>query len=466
MPSKNQTKPVDMMLDMMINSEKIPKRLVKVMSRARKRGENIDSTALRKMRGDVMDTHTETELPPPDVSIKTDMPDDDKLDNTVLDIGENIDENIEDHLEQEIEENDDKHDEIISDNENVSHQEQISDNENDENASYQEKISDNGNIEHQEQTSIQDGSDLESVLEPENEKVPFSENENIPAKSHNEFQHSDIDDDLPEASDTDIDKTSFSDKPKNKKKENKGKEDTDSDDDSDDSGDDIQIKNDDDSSDDDYYEDKAKKVGQKLDPKQERRLYRRKSKLLDKFDKLRLSYAKDQETIPDFNENSDYYIMKRSYKRIKTRLHRNASISNNQMYLIFLFIIIEWAFTSYLGMDIKGYAKDQTIKIDQYNRLMIELGEKSYITFGGRLPVEVRIIGIAVFNALIMFMLRKVNISSSDIYTPIPPVRKTEIKPLDDIAKPKENIATPPTNKMRGPTIRYNDNGERIMEMA
>lgn len=448
MPAKeNKTQQADLMLDMMGNTEKIPPRLVKVISRARKRGEAVNSSTIRRITGNMENITKNSPPPTPPKNIQTEqqkdtasIPDDSPPESPIKNGEENI--------------------EIVDSDDENEPTEKMSGDEHEGNVSE----------EHMEDVKISDDEHVGDEYvngehvngEHMDDEKDVSENEDDVSKIYSDGEHekdatniaSDIDTELPDVSEAETKTVTKS------KVEKKGNKDEESSDDSD-SDEEEPVKEDDESSEDDYYEDKAKKVGKKLDPRQERRLYRKKEKLLDKFEKLRLSYAKDQATIPEFNEDSDYYTMKRSYKRIKKRLHRNAAISNNQMYLIFLFIIIEWAFTSYLGMDIKGYAKDQTVKIDQYNKLMIELGEKSYITFGGRLPVEVRIVGIAVFNALIMFMLRKVNITPANIQETfnIKTEKPTTIKPLDEIQPVRENEQK---NRMKGPSIRYSDTGERL----
>jgi hypothetical protein len=58
------------------------------------------------------------------------------------------------------------------------------------------------------------------------------------------------------------------------------------------------------------------------------------------------------------------------------------------------------------GLDFKGFTKYQMAKQEKYDRLLIELGERSYLNFGMNLPVEVRLVGMIFIDAGIFFVAK------------------------------------------------------------
>ena len=54
----------------------------------------------------------------------------------------------------------------------------------------------------------------------------------------------------------------------------------------------------------------------------------------------------------------------------------------------------------------------QISSMDRYDRLLIELGEKNYSTYGSSWPVEIRILLLALFNAALLIGVNMLTASS------------------------------------------------------
>jgi hypothetical protein len=76
------------------------------------------------------------------------------------------------------------------------------------------------------------------------------------------------------------------------------------------------------------------------------------------------------------------------------------------VYLLILFALIELFFVKVLGLDLGGYCLNQLTMMNKYERLLVELGEKSSISIESDWPVEFRICGLAIFNAVIFLVVR------------------------------------------------------------
>ena len=122
-----------------------------------------------------------------------------------------------------------------------------------------------------------------------------------------------------------------------------------------------------------------------------------KRELLFKFDLLRKSYKNAH--IPEFNMFSDYEDMKRSYDSTVKQLSIDTSIDSYKTYLIGGFMLVEFVLGNWFNFDMQGFTQQQITTMNSYDRLLIELGEKSYVDEESQWPVEVRLLGMIVMNA-------------------------------------------------------------------
>ena len=131
-----------------------------------------------------------------------------------------------------------------------------------------------------------------------------------------------------------------------------------------------------------------------------------KRELLFQFELLKKKYQSSTYETPQFTIHSDLDEMKKEYEFAVKRLSIDSSLTSNKKILFLGFYMIEMLFGNYLKLDMNGFAKEQMINISVYDRLLIELGEKSYVPTGSTLPVEVRIIGLIIFQAAVFLILK------------------------------------------------------------
>lgn len=124
-----------------------------------------------------------------------------------------------------------------------------------------------------------------------------------------------------------------------------------------------------------------------------------------KFDILRKKYK--GAVIPEFTEFSDLNNMQKTYDMTVRKLNLDSSVENYKKYLIGGFMLFEFLLGSLLKFDMGGFSQQQMLSINNYETLLIELGEKSYIKGGSQFPVELRLLFMIVINAGLFIIGKK-----------------------------------------------------------
>ena len=89
------------------------------------------------------------------------------------------------------------------------------------------------------------------------------------------------------------------------------------------------------------------------------------------------------------------------------RLSLDSTVENYKKYLIGGFLAVEFMFSTWLKFDMKGFTEQQLLSMNSYERLLIELGEKTYIETESSWPVEARLLSMVVINAVV-FIVSKI----------------------------------------------------------
>jgi hypothetical protein len=131
-----------------------------------------------------------------------------------------------------------------------------------------------------------------------------------------------------------------------------------------------------------------------------------KRELMFKFEMLRKSYP--SATIPIYSVHTDYRVMLNSYEDCVRRLSLDSNVEKYKQYLIYLFTAVEFVLGKFCKFDMSGYAQQQMLTMNSYDKLLIELGEKSYLPEGSKFPVEVRLLFLVIVNTVFFIITKMV----------------------------------------------------------
>jgi hypothetical protein len=105
--------------------------------------------------------------------------------------------------------------------------------------------------------------------------------------------------------------------------------------------------------------------------------------------------------INTYDQNSDPDVMKKDYDRILNQIRVEETASGYKLYLVVFVMLVELFYVKVLKFEkAKGFTKSQVMVLSNYQKLLLELGEKDYTGFGAGWPVEVRIAGLVGINSL------------------------------------------------------------------
>lgn len=106
---------------------------------------------------------------------------------------------------------------------------------------------------------------------------------------------------------------------------------------------------------------------------------------------------------PHYTEHTDLHTLQKIYKDSVKLINLEKNVDSYRVWLMAGFLGIE-LLACKAGLDFKGFSKFQFKKMEKYESMLVELGEKSYSNFAANWPVEIRLLGVIILDACIFYL--------------------------------------------------------------
>jgi hypothetical protein len=123
--------------------------------------------------------------------------------------------------------------------------------------------------------------------------------------------------------------------------------------------------------------------------------------------------------IPFISMANDLVYMETEYKNIFKKQKLQDKTENYKRFMYLAFFGIEYLLGKVFKLQMEGYAAEQISNIENYERLLIELGEKHFMPDAPeKFPVEVRLLGMMVIQTAMFlagqFVFKKISSNTSN----------------------------------------------------
>lgn len=162
---------------------------------------------------------------------------------------------------------------------------------------------------------------------------------------------------------------------------------------------------------------------------------------LDKFAILRRKY-KDFK-MPEISPYSDVNTMKRTYESAVKQLHLDSNVETYKKYLIGGFSLTQFLFTKFLKIDMTGFAEQQILSMNQYEQILVEIGEKSYFKAPSQMAPEFKLVMLIGFNAVFFLISKMIFKASGD----------NILASINKMSEKKETTSQTQKPHMKGPSM-------------
>lgn len=128
------------------------------------------------------------------------------------------------------------------------------------------------------------------------------------------------------------------------------------------------------------------------------------------FSHLKNNYPKYD--YPDFSDTVDLEIMDVVYHKYLDHIIRErniySSVSKYKIYFTVLLLILQVFGQKVLGFNLDGFTESQLKNMTEYDPLFIELGVKYQNPGGNSTPIEIRIMLVLLFNAVVFILINTI----------------------------------------------------------
>jgi hypothetical protein len=116
--------------------------------------------------------------------------------------------------------------------------------------------------------------------------------------------------------------------------------------------------------------------------------------------------------VPSYNEFTSTEELEKILKNVKRESILKENINESKKYITFLWFGLEKVATQYLSIDLSGFTAHEAQHMDEYHKVLLELGERSYLNWSEGIPPEIKLIYIMLSHAGTFHIQKTTNVSN------------------------------------------------------
>uniref|UniRef100_A0A6C0JSF1 Uncharacterized protein n=1 Tax=viral metagenome TaxID=1070528 RepID=A0A6C0JSF1_9ZZZZ len=117
--------------------------------------------------------------------------------------------------------------------------------------------------------------------------------------------------------------------------------------------------------------------------------------------------CENPEEYPQFDEYTPTVELEKILREVRRETLLNEHVSYTKQMLAFGWSSIECIATQYLSIDLSGFTAHEAKNIKDYNRILLEIGERDYLSWSENLPPELRLLFMTLQHAFIFSVMKK-----------------------------------------------------------
>lgn len=185
--------------------------------------------------------------------------------------------------------------------------------------------------------------------------------------------------------------------------------------------------------------------------------------LLYQFERLKRMNPNCPVKIPEFSAYTEVEVLEREYNQFVRQLEIESNVVNYKQYLQVGFGVVEMLVRKFLNFDeIQGFAMEQMVRMNQYDKVLYELGEKhQHDPTKPGWPPEIKLMAIVLFNAATFVMMKMfITGAGNSVFQNVHMGGMSGMNQQQAPQQPQHSAHTQGTNSrkpMQGPDVNFDD---------
>ena len=128
-----------------------------------------------------------------------------------------------------------------------------------------------------------------------------------------------------------------------------------------------------------------------------------------------LKKTQKNKDFPPYDEFTSISDLKRILRDVKRETILDENINNTKQILTMVWWGVEKLGTEYLSIDLSGFTAHEAQNMNDYHKVLVELGERSYLNWSEGTAPEIKLIYIIITHAAVFHIMKDTSKNINDI---------------------------------------------------